>query len=376
MPADPEKLSAIDGDKLEDISGLCISGGGYRAMLFHAGAIFRMNELGILSKLARVSSVSGGSMTAAALAVGWKGLNFNPQGVATNLRERFLEPLLAQADDSIDVGSILGGFLPFVSAGELAAKSYAKNLTKGANLADIPQSPRFVFNATNLMTGGLMRFRGDMVAEWRIGQIRKLKLKLADVVACSAAFPPFLSPIEIDLSGGVIETDAEATLSRPPFNQRAALTDGGVYDNMGTEAVWKRCRTVFVSNAGKPFGQEEKPSNDWLRHSLRVIDILMDQAENLRERILADAYKSGARTGTMWGLTTGLNRLEDRPTMLTKKEYEAAQAISTRLTRLSKADQNLILKAGYAHAASRIRKYHTPEKGGPADIPDGTPPAV
>ena len=64
MPADPEKLSAIDGDKLEDISGLCISGGGYRAMLFHAGAIFRMNELGILSKLARVSSVSGGSMTA------------------------------------------------------------------------------------------------------------------------------------------------------------------------------------------------------------------------------------------------------------------------------------------------------------------------
>ena len=34
----------------------------------------------------------------------------------------------------------------------------------------------------------------------------------------------------------------------------ALATDGGVYDNMGTEAVWKRCRTILISNAGKPFG--------------------------------------------------------------------------------------------------------------------------
>jgi predicted acylesterase/phospholipase RssA len=30
---------------------LCLSGGGYRAMLFHAGAILRLNELGVLSKV-------------------------------------------------------------------------------------------------------------------------------------------------------------------------------------------------------------------------------------------------------------------------------------------------------------------------------------
>ena len=54
-----------------DLVGLCLSGGGYRAMLFHAGAIVRMNELGLLRKLDRVSSVSGGSMTAAALALAY-----------------------------------------------------------------------------------------------------------------------------------------------------------------------------------------------------------------------------------------------------------------------------------------------------------------
>ncbi len=53
--------------------GLCLSGGGYRAMLFHLGAIWRLNELGLLKKeivvsgaeqigpqrLVRISSVSG-----------------------------------------------------------------------------------------------------------------------------------------------------------------------------------------------------------------------------------------------------------------------------------------------------------------------------
>ena len=30
--------------------GLCFSGGGYRASLFHAGAVRRLNELGILTR--------------------------------------------------------------------------------------------------------------------------------------------------------------------------------------------------------------------------------------------------------------------------------------------------------------------------------------
>jgi NTE family protein len=46
---------------------LCLSGGGYRAMLFHVGALLRLNELGLLLSLDRVSSVSGGSITAALL---------------------------------------------------------------------------------------------------------------------------------------------------------------------------------------------------------------------------------------------------------------------------------------------------------------------
>ena len=46
-------------EKLDPGMALCLSGGGYRAMLFHLGTLWRLNELGILSQIKRISSVSG-----------------------------------------------------------------------------------------------------------------------------------------------------------------------------------------------------------------------------------------------------------------------------------------------------------------------------
>jgi NTE family protein len=56
---------------------LCLSGGGYRAMVFHLGALLRLNEAGLLKKLNRISSVSGGSITAGMLGLRWNALAFN-----------------------------------------------------------------------------------------------------------------------------------------------------------------------------------------------------------------------------------------------------------------------------------------------------------
>lgn len=55
----------------EDGAALAVSGGGYRAMVFHLGAFLRLYELGILQTLKRVSSVSGGSITAAKVGLEW-----------------------------------------------------------------------------------------------------------------------------------------------------------------------------------------------------------------------------------------------------------------------------------------------------------------
>src|SRR5436853_4611803 len=96
----------IPGDDLSQIKdelGLCLSGGGYRAMLFHLGALWRLNELGCLTKLDRISSVSGGSITAGVLAVNWPHLDFDRDGIAQQFIPLVVDPVRNLASKTIDV---------------------------------------------------------------------------------------------------------------------------------------------------------------------------------------------------------------------------------------------------------------------------------
>lgn len=45
--------------------GLALSGGGYRAAAFHIGTLRALHKLNVLDKVDVISSVSGGSITAA-----------------------------------------------------------------------------------------------------------------------------------------------------------------------------------------------------------------------------------------------------------------------------------------------------------------------
>jgi len=115
----PEQLkqsaaSPVETDEAERVEpgvALCLSGGGYRAMIFHVGAIWRLNELGYLAKLDRISSVSGGSITAGVLGLNWHMLRFDANGVATNLDEEFVKPLRKLASKTIDLGAVIRGIL-------------------------------------------------------------------------------------------------------------------------------------------------------------------------------------------------------------------------------------------------------------------------
>lgn len=364
----------IDSDKgVENQIALALSGGGYRAMLFHAGAIFRLNDLGLLPRIDRISSVSGGSITAAALATAWPSLTFDAQDRATNLGDRFLRRIVLQALDTMDVGAAVVGLAPFASAADVAAQCYARNIAGAATLADLPSHPRFIFNATSLNTGVTVRFEREHVSDYHIGRMEGLgHLALADVIAASAAFPPFLSPKKISFEGATIKSEpGQGNLAGPPFTDGALLTDGGVYDNLATEAVWKRCRTLLISNAGAPFAPEAQPRANWLQQSLRVVDIALDQCEDLRERILVHAYKTGARRGAMWGLSANAGDRSKLPTRLSPDEFSDARSVPTRHTSFGFQRQALLLKAGYLLAERNLRKHYGAAAGGPAHQPDG-----
>ena len=73
-------------------SALCLSGGGYRAMVFHIGVLWRLYETGLLQNIKRISSVSGGSITAGQLALAWRNLSFKPDSALRKHLDSELKP--------------------------------------------------------------------------------------------------------------------------------------------------------------------------------------------------------------------------------------------------------------------------------------------
>src|SRR5216684_3354422 len=211
--------------------GLCLSGGGYRAMLFHLGAIWRLNELGLLRKLVRVSSVSGGSITAGILGLKWKSLTFDGANIATNLEPLVVQLIRNLADTTIDEGSIIKGILlPRETVADEIAAEYRKHLFGNATLQDLPsdvEGPRFVINATNVQTKVLWRFSKPFMGDYRVGLIRNPTVELAIAVGASSAFPPFLSPVVLTLRPADFDTSTKGDLQVEPYTSNVVLTDGG-----------------------------------------------------------------------------------------------------------------------------------------------------
>jgi predicted acylesterase/phospholipase RssA len=116
--------------------GLGLSGGGYRATLFNLGALIRLNEFGLMGKIKRITSVSGGSITNGCLAMRWNDLQFNDDGVIERFKENIVEPLWDFCSKSLDAGAIIWGTLdPFHRVSDKITAAYNKVLFKHFKMA-------------------------------------------------------------------------------------------------------------------------------------------------------------------------------------------------------------------------------------------------
>jgi len=177
-------------------------------------------------RLDRISSVSGGSITAALLGLRWAELDF-ADGVAQALEARLVAPIRAFARETVDVGSVLKGvFLPG-SINDKLADAYRRHLFADATLQDLPDDPpRVVINATNVQTGALWRFSRPAMRDDLVGEVCRPTVPLAVAVAASSAFPPLLSPARLALDPTAFSPPAGEPLHRPPFTDEVYLTDG------------------------------------------------------------------------------------------------------------------------------------------------------
>lgn len=353
---------------------LCLSGGGYRAMLFHVGALWRLNEIGFLPKLARISSVSGGSITAGLLGLKWTRLAFDAKGISNVLEPEVVQPIRVLAGKTIDEGAILGGILLPGTVAEKVADSYRKYLFDNATLQDLPPDPpRFVINATSVQTGALFRFSRPFAADYRVGMIPNPTIELAVAVAASSAFPPVLSPLKLELdpqswapSSGFPSED----LHSEPYLSDAVLTDGGVYDNMGLETAWKNYKTILVSNGGGKMQPSPDPASDWARHALRINEIIDNQVRSLRTRQVIGAFEAGNRKGAYWGIRTSIGDYGLADALPCPEEQTLAlAATATRLKRMDDVLQDRLINWGYAVCDAAMRRYVDPTLPPPARFP-------
>jgi predicted acylesterase/phospholipase RssA len=229
--------------------GLTLSGGGFRATLFHLGVVRFLSEAGLLQRVRFISGVSGGAILAAHVGLNWKRYAGGDESFTDASRE-VVEFTQSDVRNRILRRWIVGWalLLPRLVFGwsrtRLLEREYNR-LFGDKRLNALPfvyagHGPRIVLQTASLTTGAPCTFgRSGFMSYEEQGNGRGINLpddreasvaasaKIALAVAASSAFPPMFPPIRItnrDLGADVSE------LTHPHY-----LTDGGVYDNLGID---------------------------------------------------------------------------------------------------------------------------------------------
>src|SRR5712692_9309979 len=227
--------------------GLALSGGGSRAIAFHLGCLRALHERGVLQKISVISAVSGGSVIAGMYAYSddeftdfdHRVVSLLRRGLLSSIVRHFLSPSLLPLVLVTNLvsrpASVLGTLLRRQSplrrwASRSDALERALQDVFGNVQLEHVRRPKLdvLFNASEMCTGTAFRFGNRRSGTWRFGEIVNNNISVAHAVACSAAYPIFLPAFDRKysfLKGGTTQTE------------RVIITDGGVFDNLGTSCL-------------------------------------------------------------------------------------------------------------------------------------------
>jgi NTE family protein len=353
---------------------LCLSGGGYRAALFHLGALRRLNELGILSKVTTITSVSGGSILAAHLATAipdWPA----PGDHVDEWDERVAKPFKAFTDKNIRTRPILKRIAPWNwgrddTAVRALATIYEKKLTN-LKLRDLPERPKYVFCATDMSYGVNWIFTRDSVGDYQLGYLSPPPdWPVARAVAASSCFPPIFNPLPIGIDGKDLIDGKALGPTRDEIVKSVRLSDGGVYDNMALEPVWKDHATLLVSDGGATFDFGADKGLFWRLQ--RYTSIVSRQASGVRKRWLISNMQDKVLTGTYWGLGSKRESYKEEGGYSADLVEAVISPIRTDLDRFSDAEKAILENHGYMVADAAIAA-HVADMVGPSPKPYAVP---
>lgn len=341
---------------------LALSGGGFRATLFHLGLLRRLNEMDLLRHVEAISSVSGGSITNALLAQTadrWKAQQLTPKQWQDTIRA----PLVAFCHHNIRTGPILYSLLRPWRRGEAVARleqCYQRLLTT-QTLDALPTNVDFVFCASDLIFSTMWYYRRKTSPSRRTGNYRAGWVKtwqpipVARAVAASSCFPPIFGPQVVGLCAEDL-----AKPSSPPGNWaelvgKLRLTDGGVYDNLGLEPVWDSYRYLICSDGGKPgVSKATRGVGQLMRYS----QVMQSQVGALRARMLIQRDKNPSLD-----FNACLVGIDNQASAGYSRSFvnEIITNIRTDLDSFSDVEACVLENHAYSIADQQIKKYLIPE---------------
>jgi predicted acylesterase/phospholipase RssA len=383
--------------------GLALSGGGFRAAIFHLGVIRRLEELGIMKDVDVISCVSGGSIVAAYYvcqmedrlrqlgAAAWR-----DTGTRVSIFEEIAADFLKGVDHNLRTRALI--YTPFFhpwlfvktlvlkafrvgARSELIQREYDRWFYDRDTIDQLPSvtparshgnpevlyGPRMILNTTSLLTGERVPFSRDPnSAMMEMKRSNKNSLPLSRVVGASSGVPVLFPPTRI-------------------FGD--TLVDGGVADNQGIDALFEAegalppddVRSILlVSDASGQLEAIHNISSSETTVFSRVNDILQFQVRSkLIDRLVQ--WKTDRPARRYFGFVHLFLNLKDRGTVyrLPAELIPGVARIRTDLDQFSLIERESLMYHGYTLIDAQVRQYCQPlvdAYGLTASFPMHTPP--
>jgi NTE family protein len=365
--------------------GLALSGGGVRAAAFHLGVLKRLADEGLLESVSAISTVSGGSLVMAAV-ISRAGINWP----SSNRFAEQVYPSLRALLTSVDLFSFRAiGWTGLRKLNVRLLRERAVVLSElletrwgiTGRVCDLPDAPIWMINATCIETGKNWRFQKREMGDWSFGKHYSPDVALSVAAAASAAVPYAIGAMPLALPAeGWWRTDPatnKAVEKKQPPWPTVRLWDGGAYENLGLESLYKpgreliNCNFLICSDASKPLNPPGRsPVGALLRGHLagpRLFDVASDQIRSLRSRMLVADLTSGRISGALVRMGNSVRSLDvkadkTRPLgfydgVQPDSEPSAAVEYPTDLKALSAADFDRLARHGFEAADTTLTTY-------------------
>jgi predicted acylesterase/phospholipase RssA len=353
---------------------LILSGGGFRATLFHLGVISYLYEANLLHQVKLICAVSGGSILAGHLAVNWAeytGTERSFEAVSDELinfaridvRGQITRRQIATRLNPLHW--ITGGRVSCVQ--RLHVKLF-DTLYHGATLSsqrkagkygpgnDAQAAPEIHILTTNLGTGRACVFNNEGFIEYHDDQPRSViapYIRLAYAVAASSALPNLLPPIRLTAKDFELPS---SDLSGPQY-----LVDGGIVDSLGLNHFHRLSQRknldvdhVLLCDAHSRLDVPTDESNKLLA---RALDVAINYEHQPEYRQIAQKTDGGSAFYISCRLTDIVDQ-SSYPGSMQMDEFKqrVLARMRTDLDMFSRNEIGLLIVQGHASAKRAVTK--------------------